>query len=201
MLERTVALSRGATPVRQYLLEMTLDLIIHSWDLAAAVGQDRALPAPLVEFGWAQVQKWGDVSASGYFAAPVAAPDDASPQDRMLVGDRPGPVLVAVALAGGRAVPEVPGFAERILACVAAIPPGRVMTYGDVAEFAGTRSARTVGRVLAADGGTVPWHRVLRADGSLADHLLGEQRQRLLAEGVRFRGDRVELGAARWDGR
>ena len=97
-------------------------------------------------------------------------------------------------------MPEPSGFAQRILACVESIPPGRVMTYGDVAEFAGTRSARTVGRVLAADGGSVPWHRVLRSDGSLAEHLYSEQRQRLLAEGVRFRGDRVELAAFRWDG-
>ena len=96
---------------------------------------------------------------------------------------------------------ESEGFAERILACIESIPPGRVMTYGDVAELAGTRSARVVGRVLAHDDGSVPWHRVLRADGSLAEHLYSEQRQRLLAEGVRFRGDRVELAAFRWDGR
>jgi methylated-DNA-protein-cysteine methyltransferase related protein len=93
------------------------------------------------------------------------------------------------------------GDAARILACVEAIPPGRVMTYGDVAEYVGVRSARIVGRVLAHDDGGVPWHRVLRADGSLAEHLYTEQRQRLLAEGVRFRGDRVELSAFRWDGR
>jgi len=74
------------------------------------------------------------------------------------------------------------------------------MTYGDVAEFAGTRSARMVGRVLAQDGATVPWHRVVRADGGLAEHLYHEQRQRLLAEGVRFRGDRVDLPEFRWDG-
>ena len=90
--------------------------------------------------------------------------------------------------------------AARILTCIESIPAGRVMTYGDVAEFAGTRSARTVGRVLAGDGGTVPWHRVLRSNGSLAEHLYTEQRQRLLAEGVRFTGDRVDLAAFRWDG-
>lgn len=96
---------------------------------------------------------------------------------------------------------EESGFAQRVLACVEAIPAGRVMTYGDVAEFVGLRSARTVGRVLAGDGGSVPWHRVLRADGSLAEHLYTEQRQRLLAEGVRFTGDRVDLARFRWDGR
>ncbi|WP_375499688.1 MGMT family protein [uncultured Jatrophihabitans sp.] len=91
-------------------------------------------------------------------------------------------------------------FARRILGCVESIPAGRVMSYGDVAEFAGTRSARVVGNVLAADGGTVPWHRVVRVDGSLAPHLLDEQRQRLLSEGVRFVGARVDLTRFRWDG-
>jgi alkylated DNA nucleotide flippase Atl1 len=94
-----------------------------------------------------------------------------------------------------------PSLPERILACVESIPPGTVMTYGDVAEYVGTRAVRMVGRVLSIDGGTVPWHRVLRADGSLAEHLYTEQRQRLLSEGVRFVGDRVDLAAHRWDGR
>jgi methylated-DNA-protein-cysteine methyltransferase related protein len=98
-------------------------------------------------------------------------------------------------------VPEGKDFADLVLSAVRDIPVGKVMTYGDIAEYAGIRSARTVGRVLAGDGGSVPWHRVLRADGSLAEHLYTEQRQRLLAEGVRFVGDRVDLKAFRWDGR
>ena len=89
---------------------------------------------------------------------------------------------------------------QRILACVESIPPGRVMTYGDVAEFVGTRAVRMVGRVLSRDGGTVPWHRVLRADGTCAEHLHDEQRQRLLSEGIRFAGNRVDLASCRWDG-
>jgi alkylated DNA nucleotide flippase Atl1 len=97
-------------------------------------------------------------------------------------------------------VPEQ-SLPQRILACVASIPAGRVMTYGDVAEFCESRAPRMVGQVLSRDGGTVPWHRVLRADGTPAPHLYTEQRQRLLAEGVRFRGDRVDLAAHRWDGR
>jgi alkylated DNA nucleotide flippase Atl1 len=91
-------------------------------------------------------------------------------------------------------------LAQRILACVESIPAGRVMTYGDIAEFVGASSPRIVGRVLALDDGSVPWHRVLRANGSLAEHLYTEQRQRLLSEGVRFRGERVELASFRWDG-
>lgn len=100
----------------------------------------------------------------------------------------------------------------RILDAVAAIPAGRVMTYGDVAEYAGGKSGRTVGRVLSLSGTgrydaavddieNLPWHRVIRADGSLAVHKDDEQRQRLLSEGVRFRGDRVDLARHRWDGR
>jgi methylated-DNA-protein-cysteine methyltransferase-like protein len=90
--------------------------------------------------------------------------------------------------------------AQRILACVELIPPGKVMSYGDVAEFVGTRAARNVGRVLARDGGSVPWHRVLRHDGSCAEHIRAEQLSRLRAEGVPIRNDRVEMASARWDG-
>ncbi len=89
---------------------------------------------------------------------------------------------------------------QRILACVESIPAGRVMTYGDVAEYVETRAVRMVGYVLARDAGTVPWHRVLRADGTCAEHLYSEQRQRLLSEGVRFVGNRVDLASCRWDG-
>lgn len=74
------------------------------------------------------------------------------------------------------------------------------MTYGDVAEYVGTRSARTVGRVLARSGGAVPWHRVVRADGSCAEHLEQRQHQLLLAEGVAVERGRVVLTRCRWDG-
>jgi alkylated DNA nucleotide flippase Atl1 len=75
------------------------------------------------------------------------------------------------------------------------------MTYGDVAEYVATRAARHVGRVLSQHGGAVPWQRVVRADGSCAPHVYTEQRQRLLAEGVRFVGHRVDLARFRWNGR
>jgi alkylated DNA nucleotide flippase Atl1 len=55
--------------------------------------------------------------------------------------------------------------------------------------------------VLSLDGGTVPWHRVVRADGSCIERLYAEQRQRLLSEGVLFVGDRIDLSRYRWDGR
>jgi alkylated DNA nucleotide flippase Atl1 len=74
------------------------------------------------------------------------------------------------------------------------------MTYGDVAEFIGSRAARMVGRVLARSGGAVPWHRVVRADGTCAEHLAAEQYQLLRAEGVPIAGGRVVLTRCRWDG-
>lgn len=78
-----------------------------------------------------------------------------------------------------------------MLARVRAIPPGRVSTYGDVSPGA----PRFAGAVLfaCADPG-VPWQRVVRADGSLAK---GERQRRLLeAEGVPFRGERVDMREA-----
>lgn len=74
---------------------------------------------------------------------------------------------------------------------VRAIPPGRVTAYGELSPGA----PRFAGAVLAAcDDPTVPWQRVVRADGSLAK---GERQRRLLeAEGVPFRGERVDMRAA-----
>jgi methylated-DNA-protein-cysteine methyltransferase-like protein len=92
-----------------------------------------------------------------------------------------------------------PSTAEaRILAVVAALPPGRVATYGEVAALAGLpRRARLVGRVLAAlpEGSPVPWQRVVAAGGriALAGSAGREQRRRLAAEGVALRGGRVVL--------
>lgn len=56
-------------------------------------------------------------------------------------------------------------FGGAVLLVVADIPPGHVMTYGDVAAELGSRGARAVGRVMATEGSSVPWWRVVRADG------------------------------------
>ena len=72
------------------------------------------------------------------------------------------------------------------------IPPGFVRTYGDVSPGA----PRFAGAVLFEyDEPDLPWWRVVRADGSLAKG--ARQRERLEAEGVPFRGDRVNVAAAR----
>jgi methylated-DNA-protein-cysteine methyltransferase related protein len=81
-----------------------------------------------------------------------------------------------------------------ILRRVRAIPPGYVRTYGDVSPGA----PRLAGRVLSStDARDLPWHRVVRADGSLAKG--ARQRKLLEAEGVPFRGERVVLASARLD--
>ena len=85
----------------------------------------------------------------------------------------------------------------RILACIRSIPIGCVMSYGDVAKCAGSRSPRQVGNLLAAVNHSVPWHRVVHADGTLAPRPHDLQRQRLITEGVRFLGSRVDINAHR----
>ena len=87
---------------------------------------------------------------------------------------------------------------ERVRDTVASIPPGTVATYGDIAALAGASTPRLVGRVLGEDGSDLPWHRVLRADGTPAKHLRTEQCARLLEEGVVSHNGRVDLRTYRW---
>jgi alkylated DNA nucleotide flippase Atl1 len=81
---------------------------------------------------------------------------------------------------------------EDVLARVRATPPGFVRTYGDVSPGA-PRFAGTV--LFACDDPDVPWFRIVRADGSLAKG--ARQRALLEAEGVPFRGEKVDMRAAR----
>jgi methylated-DNA-protein-cysteine methyltransferase related protein len=85
--------------------------------------------------------------------------------------------------------------ARTVLRRVRAVPEGFVAAYGDVSPGA----PRFAGSVLhACDDPSVPWHRIVRADGSLAK---GDRQRRLLeAEGIPFRGERVEMRVARWRG-
>ena len=81
---------------------------------------------------------------------------------------------------------------RRVLARIRDTPPGFVRAYGDVSPGA----PRFAGTVLAGcDDPTVPWHRIVRADGSLAKG--ARQRALLEAEGVPFRGERVDMRIAR----
>lgn len=94
-------------------------------------------------------------------------------------------------------------YDEQVLRAVAAIPVGRVMSYGDVAEFLGSGGPRQVGRAMARSEGAVPWWRVVHADGSPPPGKERECLSRLSAEGTPMRegGTRVDMRRARWDGR
>ncbi len=96
----------------------------------------------------------------------------------------------------------LPAFAAQVLDVVDHVPPGQVVTYGDVAEYLGDGGPRAVGRVMSQYGSAVAWWRVLRADGTpapgLEDRALAEYR----AEGTPLRPDgrRVDMTRARWHG-
>lgn len=99
-----------------------------------------------------------------------------------------------------------PTFYERVYALVCAIPPGRVMTYGQVAlELGAPAAARAVGYALAwlPANTEVPWWRVVNARGGISLRGRGEeadlQRRLLEDEGVRFdRDGRIDLQRYRW---
>lgn len=86
-----------------------------------------------------------------------------------------------------------------MLDVVEAIPRGRVMAYGDIAEFVGEGGPRQVGKVMSTWGGAVPWHRVVHADGTPATCHDGEALRLLRADRTPMRGDRVDMKLARWD--
>jgi alkylated DNA nucleotide flippase Atl1 len=81
---------------------------------------------------------------------------------------------------------------EDVLERIRAIPPGFVRTYGDISPGA----PRFAGSVLSAtDEPGLPWHRVVRADGSMAKG--ARQRKLLEDEGIPLKGNRVDMRAAR----
>jgi alkylated DNA nucleotide flippase Atl1 len=94
-------------------------------------------------------------------------------------------------------------FVSRVLAVVESIPPGRVMSYGDVAAAFGSRAARAVGHTMAYYGSDVPWWRVIRSSGlppenheaPALEHYRAESTPLTWSASGRYR---VDLRAARW---
>jgi methylated-DNA-protein-cysteine methyltransferase related protein len=87
-----------------------------------------------------------------------------------------------------------PGGGSRLASIIERIrdiPVGHVQTYGDI----DAKAPRLVGRILATTHLELPWHRVVRADGSVAKGKL--QAELLRQEGVPMRGERVDLDRAR----
>jgi methylated-DNA-protein-cysteine methyltransferase-like protein len=97
-----------------------------------------------------------------------------------------------------------PGYNERVFEIVRRIPAGRVMTYGQLAERLGEGyTARTVGFVMNKADESVPWHRVINAQGACSTGRvllpMNKQQRMLEAEGVEFNArERCDLGRYRW---
>ena len=91
-------------------------------------------------------------------------------------------------------------YVEAVLTLVEQIPRGRVTTYGTLAEAVGSRGPRSVGRVMSTHGGSVPWWRVVRADGSLPPSHDDEARAHYLDEGTPLKpSGRMDMERAFFD--
>jgi O-6-methylguanine DNA methyltransferase len=98
-------------------------------------------------------------------------------------------------------------FKDRVYAVAATIPKGKVLTYGRLAALAGKPgAARAVGNAMRTNTDTkaVPCHRVVGSDGALTGYAYGNgistKKAKLKAEGVTFKGDRVDLTTSLWQG-
>lgn len=94
-------------------------------------------------------------------------------------------------------------FRDRVYELVAQIPYGRVMTYGQIAAMCGSpRAARIVGGVAHWGDPTLPWQRVVKKDGSLAEGYPGGvagHQAALEAEGIRFTASsKVPMAELQW---
>lgn len=98
-------------------------------------------------------------------------------------------------------------FRDRVYDAAAKIPRGKVATYGDIAKMAGRpHAARAVGGYMAKNDDTnrVPCHRVVGSTGALVGYAFNGvlmKRKKLLDEGVPFKGNRVDMAKARWNGK
>jgi len=99
---------------------------------------------------------------------------------------------------------NAPGYNERVFEIVRRIPAGQVMTYGQLAEILGEGyTARTVGFAMHAADESVPWHRVINAQGACSTGRvvlpMDKQKRLLEAEGIEFNArNRCDLGRHRW---
>jgi methylated-DNA-protein-cysteine methyltransferase-like protein len=96
-------------------------------------------------------------------------------------------------------------FTLKVIAIIEQIPPGKVSTYGVIAECAGNhRGAREVARILhsSSDKYNLPWHRVVNRLGKISLKPFSgyeEQRQLLEEEGIYFdKNDKIELESYLW---
>ena len=93
-------------------------------------------------------------------------------------------------------------FFTQVYQIVAQIPPGRVVSYGQIARALGRpRDAREVGWAMRCCPDTLPWQRVVKADGAIAGGAYAPMRRAILEqEGVLLLPDgRVDMAACAWD--
>jgi alkylated DNA nucleotide flippase Atl1 len=98
----------------------------------------------------------------------------------------------------GRVSDPVLDVDEAVFDAVDEIPPGRVSTYGAIGRLVGVGPRRVARALSSGGGGAVPWFRVVRADGSVAEPVRVRQLELLAAEGVPMRDGRVVLSAVGW---
>ncbi len=98
----------------------------------------------------------------------------------------------------------VDSYTDRVLEVVERIPAGRVMSYGDIADYLGDGGPRQVGRVMALWGSAVAWWRVIHADGSPPAGHERAAHEHYVAEATPLRSSgpmaRVDMRRARWLG-
>lgn len=99
-------------------------------------------------------------------------------------------------------------FKEKIYKIAANIPKGKVATYGQLAKIAGSpQASRAVGLCMKTnpDMKKVPCHRVVASDGKLTGYAFGKgivtKKEKLLEEGVAFKGNNVDLAVSKWNGK
>ena len=93
-------------------------------------------------------------------------------------------------------------FYQQVYDIVAQVPPGKVVSYGQIARMLGRpRAAREVGRAMRLCPEGLPWQRVVMQDGAIAGGGFAQLRRAMLeAEGIAFHPDgRVDMAAFRWE--
>lgn len=94
-------------------------------------------------------------------------------------------------------------FRKRVCQLVSDIPQGRVMTYGQIAAICDSpRAARIVGGIAHWGDPELPWHRVVKKDGSLAEGYPGGvtgHEAHLLAEKVEVIDGKVNMAKHLWN--
>lgn len=96
-------------------------------------------------------------------------------------------------------------FKNKVYELTRQIPKGKVATYGQLAKLAGKpKGSRAVGAFMRMNPNAphTPCHRVVASDGSLTGYSgvggINKKREMLIAEGVHFKGEKVDLSASTW---